>query len=608
MAVRRDWEYMVMPLAKWVLMATVVLLMAWRGGGATELGWQARIHLNPGVLDAWEVPLGVRDDRVGVADHPDLPGYRSLTLTAKAGEPGGTAVTLAGTWGLGRGLRRLHFEQTRLQIDSERNAVLLLDHRGRPWLIADMPHRQPGPKLDWRHMNLRLLPAAATRLGRPAMAEEVIGSLDLRAPHALEPKGSRNCRNELLWPSTAAPADIALINIGRLAMQRCAGCAEGSTDGRVVVAPDATLLNVGASDVPWYVQFTPPQPPYDNDQHPLLVWAFYRIDADGSLHALGISGVKHAFFAQNDMCDCQGDNILFRNCSDLYSAATNDSGSVLGPRRDIAPRTATWGRCDSVFDRNCDGQRDASGTLPADGFDRRLVVRESAMLPALHPGSTFWIEAWYIVRDDSNLDNSFAHRQVTPSKFGSAWTFPLVAGASTEPGPLINRWVDPQASGPGRRSVRIDTADGRLQLAVRVDKRDDGRFHYRYALMNLDYADARFSGALPNDLRLDNQFGVRGVHFTVAADAVSDLAWRDDDEDPGNDWQLLPGPSLSLAGPQPEGLGWGRLGTLDFISDHPPESGPVRLSLGESGELAVNSLVPPPPDRVFRGDFEAGLD
>jgi len=35
-------------------------------------------------------------------------------------------------------------------------------------------------------------------------------------------------------------------------------------------------------------------PPHTNDQHPYLVWNFYRL-ADGRLEQIGVSGAKHAF-------------------------------------------------------------------------------------------------------------------------------------------------------------------------------------------------------------------------------------------------------------------------------------------------------------------------
>ena len=72
---------------------------------------------------------------------------------------------------------------------------------------------------------------------------------------------------------------------------------------RVVIAPSATLRNVGTADVPWYPKFhtgvgeTYPQP-YDRDQHPFLVWALYRQTGE-VFEQLAVSEAKHAFFTVN---------------------------------------------------------------------------------------------------------------------------------------------------------------------------------------------------------------------------------------------------------------------------------------------------------------------
>ena len=502
----------------------------------------------------------------------------------------------------------LKIGRLRADVSYALNAVTLRDIRGRTLFLAEMPHRHDrGQRLDWRYMNLRPSRWLAKRLGQPWMAEQVIGAAELQGPldrFAAEAatKGNANCRGGLVWPAAQAPADVQLLDMPGVQAMRCDGCSVDSTQGRVVIAPDATLVNVGQSDIPWYHKFFgAPQPPYNNDQHPYLVWAMYRIDADGSLHPLGSSGVKHAFYAQNDMCTCAGDNILYRGCSDLYSRSTNDANSLLGPRDEIAPRSGLWGRCGSVFDPDCNGVENFSG-YAVDLYDRRLVVEESRMLASLHPGASYWIEAWYLVREDSNLDNSMARQMLVPGKLGSGWTVSLSGSLSN--GPVVSQWVDPADTDPRSANQLIDRPNGRLRLAVRVSDLGNGEYRYRYALMNLDYADAQFSGSEPGLLRLLSQSGARRLTWPLHPDDGNRLLWRDETGENGGGWRLTPGSQLQLEATSSLGLGWGRMLVVEFSSRFAPQPGSVELALGSSENVNVSTLVPVVVDRIIRDGFE----
>lgn len=596
--------------------ALPILALLTLGAGLAQAAppsaWSARISLNPDVLAMWQLDARVDPAKTAEGRHPDFPGYRALAWDH--GSADAQAVTLQGRLDLRRGAHLLQLDALRLRLDSGLNAAFLLDAKGRAVMVGEMPHRMPGAGLDWRYMSLSFTPYSAALLGEAALSEIPLGVLDLRGPAAVEPKGSLDCRSPanwtLAWPSPAEPADVALIAIDRVrafTCRLCNGsdcnslCTAESSSGEVTLAPDATLLNVGNRDVPWYQKFFPAQPPYGNDQHPYLVWALYRLDPDGAVVPLGSSGLKHAFFAQNDLCTCQGDRILYRGCSDLYSAETNNASAFLGPREEVAPRSGLWGRCGSVFDPNCDGIEDSSG-FATDNFARRLRANEADLLPALNPGATYFVEGWYVIRDDGNLDNGFAHRQVLPTKTGSGWTFPVQG--TLRSGPLLHRWVDPTAPSATQRSERVDTVDGRVQLAVRVEAISGG-FRYRYALMNLDYAQASFEGS-GSDLRLLQQRGVQGLILPLGASDLLDApVFRDDDREAGNAWGATAGSStLSLQAPTTAGLGWGRLLTVSFSSPFPPAPAAATLSLGDTA-AAVTTLVPSDPDRLLRDGFEA---
>lgn len=564
--------------------------------------WRLRLHLNPGALQMWALSVeGGSAKRARPS--PTLEGYQLLEFSGHGDAGKARSAALASDWQLRRGGRRIDFADGSVELHPELNAVFVRDRQGRPWLVGEMPHRQPTALgFDWRFMNLRLLPAAAKRLGEPALADQIIGAVDLRGPLTLPAKGFSNCRANVIWPAPGAPADIALTSIGSLAALRCSGCSSNSSSGLVALAPDAELVNVGSSDVPWKPKFSTPGAPYNNDQHPFLVWALYRIDADGALRPLGVSGVKHAFFAQNDMCACDGDTVLYRGCSDLYSASTNDVAEFLGPREEIAPFPGLWGRCGSVYDPDCNSQQDSSGNANG-GFARRLVVSEAELIGSLHPGASWWIEAWYVTRDDNNLDNSYARRQVTPTKVGSAWLFPTAN--ATEAGPLINRWVNPAAPAAREHSERITTNAGRLQLAVKVSAPSNGSYRYRYALMNLDYADADVSGSEPGLLRVSARRGPRALLFDQRREAISEPRWIDDDGANGNDWLIASSGALRAEAAGTDGLGWGRLASFEFSSTTQPQLGSVTVVLGNGESRQVQTLIPFDPNRVFGDGFES---
>ncbi|MCK7594021.1 hypothetical protein [Pseudomarimonas salicorniae] len=585
-----------------VRLTHVVFLAALALSGAAS-ALETRWHLAEGVLGMWAievVPLDPSSAKAFV--DPALPHYRSWRSAAQPGSRDGL-WTLPGLR-LRRGDHEIVLEQIHLELDPARAGVTVSDAAGRPWLIADLAHQMPGLELDWRHLSLRPLPALARALGEPALEHVVLGSLALRGGPNLSAKGAGDCTAGGNWPAPGQPADIALTALGTVAgfaSRDCSGgsCVQpspaGSTAGEVVLAPDALLVNVGERDVAWYTKFyplnaqqtSPPDLPYPVDQHPYLVWALYREEADGTLVPLGSSGVKHAFFAQNSGCGCRGDYVLFPGCGDLYSAATNDLASLLGPRREIDPRSGRWGRCGSVFDPDCNGMQDFSGY--AQPFERRLLAAESELITSAHPGARWFIEAWYVVRDDGNIDNSMAHREIVPAKSGSGWLFPtsgeLVAG------PVINRWVPPAGNTTTEASQRLDLPEGRLQMAVKVDELGSCRYRYRYSLMNLDYADSEFSGSDPN-LRMLSSIGIRGLAFAVDARSVSGLRFRDDDRQAGNDWTASSSGALILSAPAGGDLGWGRLATLEFESDLPPGQGPVEVSLGQSDSASFTLPAP----------------
>ncbi|MBJ7575114.1 hypothetical protein [Luteimonas sp. MC1828] len=455
----------------------------------------------------------------------------------------------------------------------------------------------------------------ARRIGAPYAAGWPIGEVQLDATVQVRGSGgARPLANYITWHGAPAPNggvyenDLFMQNT-TLYYTRCRSCTGPNGSGQVVFTPSSTLKNnvnegnisatvpgdpLGTSTarwtatIPWYQKFTAPSPPYQNDQHPYLIWNMYRTNADGSIEQIGRSGVKQAYLTTNGSCLDSGDHhghALGRGCTDTYSAGNNDYTQGLSPRSELVPSAGLWGRCGSTFDTNCDG---VMNTGPGDEYWERLVVRESQIAPSLHPGATWMYESWYIARDDINIYNSMSSRPVTPAWTGSTWN---ASNGSERLGPAIDRWfaqgntpTNPRNPKLGARFERtlmteLVTEASRAKVAVKAKRLPSGLWQYHYAVMNFEFAFADITGTNPN-IRVANGQGFDAFALATSAGAqVSGTVFRDGDINAGNDWQFSTGGSgiewRDAAGGN--SLSWGVLYSFTLMSTKPPVDGVATL-------------------------------
>lgn len=473
----------------------------------------------------------------------------------------------------------------------------LIDRLGRVLFIADHAHVEfdaEARRLSLRHLDLRISPTLAELLGTPRFTGLVVGSLALEAEAlramadggTLEPLGDE-CSN----PDYDSPVDLALTRISSV-QQTAREAGE-----RVMVTPSVTLKNVGIGDIPWYAAFEPPSPPAPpfTDQHPLLVWALYRVTDEG-IEQLGQSQVKHAFFSINAGCPCPGGHILWAagtGCEDTYGVSTNSQSFYLAPRSEIRASTVDWERCNSHWDPDCDGDRESDHSHSGDPFAHGMVISEGDLNA---PGASYFLEAWYLTKGDLNIWNSMGHVPVVPElPSGLQWTFggPFSA-ADLLSGPVLDSWVDPDTPAPGAYNTKVATADGHVQLAVRTLDLGGGLFRYEYALMNHDYDPNLLALELPTPL-------------TIAGGSFTDI-----DDDPTNNWTpSSTSAGLRWQGPEGNALSWGTLFAFSFEARAAPVLGTILLSPApESGgsvvssALEVDTLVP--SAGLFADGFESG--
>lgn len=520
----------------------------------------------PRVAIRLNAPL-VRDlgIRVAPAGRPDRDGYTAHALGAEGRmvaqapgsifrtvESGELRLTVAPSLSWRGGSATLLGALVRP--GSEPDTFTITSADGSPLFFADHQHHsvdRRARRVRLFNLDLRLAPAFAERVGQPRQAGMTVGQLEMDLAAAIPPGSVEQPDGSCVNPDWGRPDnDVALIGVTQV--QQVA-----RDSGMVAISPSAVLKNVGIHDVPWYSKFSGTFPPYNNDQHPFLVWNMYRV-ANGSFEQIGVSGLKHAFLTVNSNCGCTSGNILWVNCEDTYGVGTNDSSGSVGPRRELRAFSGEWVRCGSIFDTNCDGIQNSAPPFNGATDPRRMGVLETDLQT---PGAQYYFDSWYLARDDVNIYNTMGWRQVSPSFNGSAWSFGLLT--SLAPGPAIDAWVNPANPGPNADSQRIDTGGGHLTLAVRATDLGGGRWRYVYALSNHDFDRKIRAFAVPLP---------EGV-------TVTNVTFHDADRNPATDWvaTVTPGSDIRWQGPAISGrsgpvLDWGLVDTFGFEVDLPPSA------------------------------------
>lgn len=526
---------------------------------------------------------------------------------------------------LSRQGRTLEVAQLRLLPEYGEGLLLrLVDGEGREIFAVGNAHyllSADSTTFSIRSANLLLGADAARLLGIPEVAREFVGRVRLNTPvqsagAGLDAREQRGfCSGVALnWHGTPLPppnpqgltyqTDVLLENASAMFNLRCVGCdGPGPLDGTAKFAPDAYLRNSDTdttADVPWYTKFigqlggsppNAPQPPYNNDQHPYLVFNLYRQDADGRFEQIAESALKHAYLTINTGCTftCPSNNILFRRCADVYTKESNDTATDLGPKSELIPHLGIWGRCGSIYDPDCDGVENAPGY---DDMTHRMLVGEHAIDASRNPGARYFFSAFYIVRDDIDIGNTMGWREIMPTWLPAAQRWQMSQLGDFSNGSALEAWVPLGTVAADRAHRRLVTPEGELRVAVRVHPLSGGRFRYDYAVQNLTYSRPVTQGAEPN-LRVLRNLGFSA--FSVP-NGGSQPEFADTDRDPSNAWSVQSGAEgLRWVAPAGNTLDWGRIYRYSFESTQPPQPGSVTLEVAEAGSPSsyrVEVLVP----------------
>ena len=516
----------------------------------------------------------------------------------------------------------------------------LVSSDGKVWFFSDrimFELADNNRTLAIRAADLRIMPALAARLGAPEADGWELADMALNTEVNIQGTGGQPDRvcSPYPWPNVAVPGVPGATYQADLFMQGlstqgvgCQSCTGPNGSGIASFAPNSTLRNnvndgtaqqtvndpLGTStalytaNVAWHTKFSGNSPPYNNDQHPFLIWNLYRINASGALEQVGRSGVKHAFLTTNGGCadSCYDSHSLGLSCSDTYGVGNNDSPSDMGPRTEIIPATGQWGRCGSIFDPDCNGSQNSNGN---DNWTQRMKTREGKLTHTSGDGVGFLFESWYVARDDINIFNSMATLAVNPQFSGAQWS--LTGATNYRLGPAIDRWVDPLAPPANSMNATLAAPEGHAKVAVKVTSLGAGKWRYDYAVMNLDFARAVTTGAEPNLKVLSNRgFDGFSVPFPAGAQIVAPLV-TSGDANPDFNWRAkvangsvawstdMNVPGFSTGGfPMPSTLptlDWGSLYSFAFIVNAAPVSGNATLHIAQAGapmSYPVATLVP----------------
>jgi hypothetical protein len=401
--------------------------------------------------------------------------------------------------------------------------------------------------------------ATARVLGRPDLAGQLIGSVSLVAnlelisgtvdpPRFLTDGGGGGEDN----PN---PVDCQLFAMASLTSLGRLGTFPNGTNG---LSMSTTSCNVGSFPIEW-------RAPMQVD-HPVIAMNLYRVHNNRFEH-IGLSWLKHGFLSTNSPgCgSCQqppgGGGQLGINCTDTYGTGNNGDRQYLGERREVNPFTGAWECRGSWFSNYVDDcvRRNGSSSV-SDPVSHRLEVRDADLNVA---GAEFYYEAYYILKNDVDKYNQIGYRKATASWSGSQWSFSTTTNIVRAP--ALTVW-DPNAQ------IALPRTEGDAWVGVRVIDLGGGMYRYLYALYVHD---------------LDRQ--IREFSVPVLAGAnVTNIAFRDVDQDPNNNWtgtyangMVTWSTQTHAQNPNANSLKYSTVFNFEFDADVAPAGAPGEKVLGQ---------------------------
>lgn len=333
--------------------------------------------------------------------------------------------------------------------------------------------------------------------------------------------------------------------------------------------------NIGTAPLSWQ--------PRPSTNHPVIRTSMYRLK-DGRFEQIGMSWVKHGYFATNEpicnsLCSAPGGDgyNLYPGCGDPYSAQLNSIQSDLG---------ATW-----QINAHTGGITTPFQMATSTGQNGRLQVHNVDMDPAQNVGARYYVAGQYISADDAaagNGDNNFSfHRVVVVA----APTFPEDGCSGTDPQRFcpfyvetmfaqqapIRAWKinDPQVV---ETNVRVP-GEGLFILAAKATDLGTGYWRYEYALQNVNSDRSGKAVTIPT-----------AVGSTIQNAGFHDVEYHSGEPFSNDDWTItvLSGKIIwstqdHATNPNANALRWGTLYNYRFDANAPPGNSTIVLDLFKPG-------------------------
>lgn len=352
----------------------------------------------------------------------------------------------------------------------------------------------------------------------------------------------------------------------------------GSISNVEALSLGTTSCNMGTSGVAWKS---------NSAAHPVIGGELYRFKFTGGygrFEQVGISWLKHGFFAESEFlccnnCQATDGTSLGVGCSDPYTSDRNGTQSLLGPRYQVNPYTGVF---------------TYPPPHPSGGNTGRLQLDVADCETSSPSGTRYFANSQYIAHDDAIAGhglNNCSHREVTCSGSGTAWNFGF-SGTTTREQPAIREWPNCETS-VTLRDVQIPS-EGFLILGYKTTALGGGLYHYEYAIynMNSDRAAGSFSLPIPSNVQLTN-VGFHDVTYR-GGDGVGGV------NQDGTDWGFQRSGAAATWSTTPfatnanaNAIRWGTTYNFRFDADAPPTFASVTIgTFKDNGAVQTTADVP----------------
>jgi len=366
----------------------------------------------------------------------------------------------------------------------------------------------------------------------------------------------------------------------------------GALDGVAAYSIGTTACNLGDEMALWCATSVPGL--CGPTQHPVTAQNLYRL-SDGRFEQVGMSWLRHGVCAlDSNFCgpctaDPFGCSALGAGCSDPYSASTNGTQSLLGPRSEV---NASTGALLYPF---------APPVAPTK-LDRRIQVPLMVLDPAQNHGALYFAEAHYVSADDAaagHANNNASFRQVLVGAFSNGAFVLQLTGSTVQQKHAIHAWKehglgiglpDPEVS---LQNIDVE-GDGRFIVGHRVHDNRDGTWSYEYAVFNQNSDRAARSWRVPVPAGVTVTMQEQNIVNHHSGEPYSTAPWIMSTNMDALLWQT----AAAEDDLEENALRWGTLFNFRFVADAPPTSGVATLGLlgsGPSRDPGVIVLGPSAP-------------